>query len=176
MLNDSVSTPSSSRDVTGWRRVKSPCATARVPSASKPSGCENRSDSTTASPSADVKREQQRQRQRQLIEALQRGARERDLLVIARARLHFLEILRERARHALDHLQHAQRIQPVAAVDRHDDAQHQPGVLRLLDLRVRLLQPRAAQRVAGQRLRRHARRPTPATASTLPDGEYSAAS
>ena len=54
VLNDSVSTPSSSREVTGCRRVKSPCATARVPSASSPSGAENRSDSTTARPRADV--------------------------------------------------------------------------------------------------------------------------
>ena len=54
VLNDSVSTPSSSFDVTGWRRVKSPSATARVPSARRPSGAENRSDSTTARPSAEV--------------------------------------------------------------------------------------------------------------------------
>ncbi len=54
VLNDSVSTPSSSREVTGCRRVKSPCATARVPSARSPSGAANRSDSTTARPSAEV--------------------------------------------------------------------------------------------------------------------------
>ena len=35
------------RDVTGWRRVKSPCATARVPSARMPSGALNRSASAT---------------------------------------------------------------------------------------------------------------------------------
>ncbi len=53
VLNDSVSTPSSSRLCTGWRRLKSPWATARVPSASSPSGRLNCSESTTASPSAD---------------------------------------------------------------------------------------------------------------------------
>ena len=53
VLNDSVSTPSSSWLCTGLRRLKSPWATARVPSASNPNGRLNCSESTTARPSAE---------------------------------------------------------------------------------------------------------------------------
>ena len=156
-LNDSVSTPSSSLDITGWRRVKSPCATARVPSASNPSGSEKRSERTTARPSALPQRDQQRHRQRERVQALQRIARERDLLVVAPPGLHLLHLLGEPARNRLDDLQDLERVEAVAAVDRHDHAQDH-RVLALRDLRRGLLQPGAAQRLRGGRLRRRGER------------------
>ena len=53
VLKDSVSTPSSSWLRTGWRWLKSPWATARVPAASSTSGADSRSLNRIASTSAD---------------------------------------------------------------------------------------------------------------------------
>ena len=178
VLNDSVSTPSSSREVTGWRRVKSPCATARVPSASSPSGADEALGQHEGEPQRGGEREQQRQRQRQRVEALQRLPRERDLLVVARSRP---APSRHPAASAFGTgsmtCSSLQRLEPVVAVDRHDDAQHAAA---------RPPPARCAAYVCCSRARRSAcagggsggavEPPMPATASTLPVDENSAAS
>ena len=53
LLNDSSSTPSSSRLVTGMRREKSPRATACVACASSDNGADMRSDRMKASATAE---------------------------------------------------------------------------------------------------------------------------
>ena len=102
-------------------------------------------------------RKQQRQRERQRVKTLQRRARERNLLVVAIARLHLLQILLQLLRDRLDHLQEAQRLQWISTVDRDDDAKHPSLLGNLLDGRISLLQPRLAQRLSGWRLRRQCR-------------------
>ena len=164
VLNDSVSTPSSSRDTTGWRRVKSPCATARVPSASSPRGAAKRSDSTTARPSAVVSASSSVRMQRQLVEPLQALPQQREFAIVAHAGRTRSASCASALRHGLDHLQQLERIGRVVGIHGHHDAHRQAAVAGLLDLLVRLLQPRQAQGFAAaaaraSRANRRCRRP-----------------
>src|SRR3982751_1671895 len=79
VLKDCVSTPSSSFEVTGCRREKSPCATAREQAERRRKALgQEHSEAKRRG-----KREQQREGEGERIQALQCAARKRDLLVIA---------------------------------------------------------------------------------------------
>jgi hypothetical protein len=101
-LNDSVSTPSSSRLVTGARREQPGLR----------GGHRHR----------DEQRHQQRESQRDDVDALQPVARDRELAVVAIGRFDRLGALGERRRHALAQLQEPHF---PGKVHRHHDAQRQ---------------------------------------------------
>ena len=134
LLNERVSMPSSSRLGSAARWLKSPCATARVPSTSTLSGADSRSESRNDAAQRGEQREQQRERERDAVEALQPAAREQQLLVFPVARLHGLGVARELFGHRLHELQRARFLaQSEATLHRHEHAQVQaagPGSIR----------------------------------------------
>ena len=95
VLKDAVRMPSSSWLRTGWRWLKSPCATARVPAASKTSGADSRSLNTIASTSADSNASSSDKRERQPVQALQAAARQGQFLVVPVDRLHRFGVARQ---------------------------------------------------------------------------------
>ena len=102
-------------------------------------------------------REEQCQREGERVEALQRGTRKRDLLIVAVPRLQLLGILLQLLRHRLDNLEQAQGLRWIGAVHGHDDPQHQALIALLIDRGIGLLQAGAPQRLRRRRLRRKRR-------------------
>ena len=135
MLNDSVSTPSSSRETTGWRRVKSPCATARVPSASRPSGARSAPTARPRGPAREVSASSSVSVSVSAYRRFNAVARERRSPGSRAAGLHASRCpARAPCGTGSMTCSTLQRIEAVVGVHRHDDAQQQAAVAALLDL------------------------------------------